>query len=425
MDKVTICPICQNTILPEKLEVDEEILSWLSQLRETKTLQSWLFYCKTIHEQAMRGTTAQIVAENIGVFQKQFESEIEYMQEQQRKFREEIQRQQMQFREEMSKLIEENLSRQRAMTNKELAQFSEVLNKIASGLLERTSVIDEQVRKQTAISSKQMAEFSETLNKIASGITERISTSLSEMATTFSTNLSRIQNEMLANFTSKFGEISTNLARILKDLAELARQPPTKIAKEREMELYEELCQTCENDYFEHIGGPGKPDIIAKPRYEGVEIGRTVVFEVKDRGTWRNEFIEQLKRYMEEYHTPFGILATRDLPAESEVKGFSVSVDRYGVMLICKYEYGALAYQILRKLLIALYLEGKETMDFQALFKDEEIIGLLEEAKGYTRYIRSIRRNLRNIEKDLNKMQEELDKKLEAVTYKIAMLQKT
>ena len=30
-----------------------------------------------------------------------------------------------------------------------------------------------------------------------------------------------------------------------------------------------------------------------------------------------------------------------------------------------------------------------------------------------------------HIEKDLNKMQEELDKKLDAVTYKIAVLQKT
>jgi len=411
VSKAATCPICQNTILPDKLEVNEEILSWLNQLRETKALQSWLFYCKTIHEQAMKGTTAQIVTENIGVFQKQFASEIEYIQEQQRKHGEEMQKQQIQFKEEMRNLIDENLSRQRTMTSKELAQFSEVLNKIASGLTA-----------QTTMTSTQMTQFSETLNKIASGIAERTSTSLNEMATTFSTNMSKVQNDMLMNFTDKFGEISTRLTQILTDLA---RQPLVKKAEIKERELVEELCESCEKDYIERIGGAGKPDIVAKPKHEGVEIGRTVVFEVKDTQRWSNKFIDQLKKYMEEYHTPFGILATKDLPAESEIKGFSVSVDRHGIMLICRYEYGALAYQILRKLLVALYLEGKETMDFQALFKDEEILGLLEEAKGYTKYIRSIRRNVRNIEKDLTKMQNDLDKKLDGVTYKIAMLQKS
>ncbi|MCW3985227.1 MAG: DUF2130 domain-containing protein [Candidatus Bathyarchaeota archaeon] len=473
MSKISTCPICQNTILPDKLEVDEEILSWLNQLRETKALQSWLFYCKTIHGQAMRGTTAQIVAENIGVFQKQFVTEIQCMQEQQRKLKDDMQKQQIQSKEEMRKLIDENLSRQREITSKELTQFSEVLNKIASGLTERasaieryqmhfkdeirnlidknlskqrettskeltqfsevlnkissglterTSAIDEHIRKQTTVTSTQMTQFSETLNKIASGAAERTSTSLNEMAITFSTNMSKVQNDMLMNFTDKFGEISTRLTHILTDLA---RQPLVKKAEIKERELVEELCEACEKDYIERVGGAGKPDIVAKPKHEGVEIGRTVVFEVKDTQRWSNKFIDQLKKYMENYHTPFGILATKDLPAESEIKGFSVSVDRYGIMLICKYEYGALAYQMLRKLLIALYLEGKETMDFQALFKDEEILGLLEETKGYTKYIRSIRKNVRDIEKDLSRMQDELDKKLDAVTYKIATLQKS
>jgi len=411
MSKVTICPICQNTISPEKLEVDKEILSWLNQLQETKALQSWLFYCKTIHGQALRGTTAQIVTENMGIFQKQFASQIEYVQEQQRKLREGMQKQQIQFKEEMRTLIDENLSRQRDVTSKDLAQFSEVLNKIASGLTA-----------QTTMTSAQMTQFSETLNKIASGIAERTSASLNEMAITFSTNMSKVQNDMLMNFTDKFGEISTRLTQILTDLA---RQPLVKKAEVKERELVEELCEACEKDFIERVGGAGKPDIVAKPKHEGVEIGRTVVFEVKDTQRWSNKFIDQLKKYMEEYHTPFGILATKNLPAESEIKGFSVSVDRHGIMLICKYEYGALAYQILRKLLVALYLEGKETLDFQALFKDEEVLGLLEEAKGYTKYIRSIRRNIRNIEKDLNNMQNGLDKKLDGVTYKIAMLQKS
>lgn len=411
MSKISICPICQNTILPEKLEVNEQILSWLSQLRETKALQSWLFYSKTIHEQAMRGTTAQIVAESIGIFQKQFTSEIESMQEQQRKLREDMQKQQMQFKEDMRNLIDENLSRQRTMTSKELTHFSEELNKIASGLTT-----------QTSMTSTQMAQVSETLNKIASRISERTSASLNEMVTTFSTNLSKIQNEMLANFTDKFGEVSMRLTEILTRIAE---RPVVKKAEIRERELVEELCEACEKDSIERIGGAGKPDIVAKPKHEGVEIGRTIVFEVKYTERWLNKYIKQLKKYMKDYHTPFGILATKDLPAGTEVKGFSIDVDRYGIMLICKYEYGALAYQMLRKLLITLYLEGKETMDFQALFKDEEILGLLEEAKGYTKYIRSIRRNVLNIEKDLTKMQEELDKKLDGVTYKIAMLQKT
>jgi len=66
----------------------------------------------------------------------------------------------------------------------------------------------------------------------------------------------------------------------------------------------------------------------------------------------------------------------------------------------------------------------QNTISPEKLKVDEEILGLLEDAKGYNKYIRSIRKNVLDIEKDLSTMQEELDKKLDAVTYKIAMLQK-
>lgn len=355
MSKVTICPICQNTILPERLEVSQDILSWLSQLKQTGALQSWLFYSKTIHEQAMKGTTAQIVTENIGVFEQQFRNEVESMQEQQR-----------QFKEDIRKTIEEHLNKQRTVTQSELLNFSEALNKIATGLTDR---------------------FSHTLSQIQTGF-------------------------------------DTTLTKVTETLTKREVAPWVK-GKVGELTLLDELEEACTEDYIERLGGRGQPDIVAKPKYKGAEIGRTIIIEVKDVQNWSNKFIDQLQKYMDEYHTPFGIIATKDLPAESEVKGFSVSVDRYGIILVARYEFGALAYQILRKLLVALYLEGKETMDFQALFKDEEILELLEEAKGYTKYIRSIRRNVRDIEKDLTKMQEELDKKLDGVTYKIAMLQKT
>jgi hypothetical protein len=293
-----VCPICQSKVDPEKVTIKEEIFQWLGYLKENNLLDSWLFYSKTIHEQAIKGTTAQVVAESVRLFEDRILS----------------------------------------MTREELTKFST------------------------------------TLSEITIGLTERVS-------------------------------------------------KPTVKGEFAELGTLDELEKACSEDAIKRLGGSGEPDIIAKPRHKGVEIGQTVIIEVKDTTRWSSQYQEQLEKFMQEYNTPFGILATRDLPAEAEVKGFSVSCGERGIMLITRLEYGALAYQILRKILVAFYLEGKEVVDYRALFKDEELLALLTEAKDYAKYVRSIRKHVRDIEKDLEEMQNQLDKRLDGVLYKISAFQ--
>ncbi len=293
-----ICPICQTQVELEKVDVRADLVSWLIDLRENGILESWLFYSKTIHEQALKGTTAQVIAENVRMFE------------------------------------------------------DRILN----------------------MTRDELSKFSSTLSKISDGISERL-------------------------------------------------YKPAAIGKITELETLDELEGVCGEDIIERLGAAGQPDIVAKPKHRDAEIGQTVIIEVKNTARWSSSYLAQLEKFMKEYNTPFGILATKQLPAEAEVKGFSVSCGEHGIILVTRLEYGALTYQILRKILVALYLEGKEVVDFRALFKDEELVGLLTEAKDYSKYVRSIRKHVQNIGKDLEEMQNHLDKQLDALIHKVATFQ--
>lgn len=294
------CPICQNPINPDKLTVKPETVKWLSELKESNLIDSWLFYSKTIHEQALKGSTTQIIAENMKIF-------------------------------------------------------------------------EERIIQTTRM---ELGKFSENLGDIATGITEKL-------------------------FTPKGKGTTTELAALA------------------------ELQQVCSEDHIQRLGGKGEPDIMAKPCHKNAEIGETIIIEIKDTGRWSNEYLEELEKFMGDYKTPFGILATNELPANAEIKGFSVACGENGIILITRLEYGALAYQILRKLLITLYLQGKEVTDYRVLFKDEELIALLTQAKDYTKYIRSIRTHIRNVEKELTEMQNQLDKSIDTILHKVADFQET
>ena len=297
---MSICPICQGIINPEKLTVREEILEWLISLNKDNILDSWLFYSKTIHEQALKGSTTQIVADNMKIFEER--------------------------------------------------------------IIQTTRT--------------ELGKFSENLGAIATGITEKIS-------------------------------------------------KPKEIGTGAELIALDKLEDACTGDAINRLGGKGEPDILAKPYHKGAEIGQTIIIEIKKTSRWSSEYLEETKKFMDDYNTPFGILATERLPAESEITGFSVSCGDRGIILVTRLDYAALAYQILRKLLVALYLEGKEVTDFRALFKDEELLSCLTQAKEYTKYVRSMRTHLRNIEKDLEEMQNQLDKSIDTVLHKVAAFQAT
>lgn len=297
-ETISVCPICQNMIDLEKLTITEDLLRWLAELHQNGILQSWLFYSRTIHEQAMKGTTAQVVAENVKLFEDRFMN----------------------------------------LTREELNRFTDQLSQISMALTERAAV-------------------------------------------------------------------------------------PILKGTEAEMGLLDNLEEVCPEDEISRLGGRGQPDIIAKPKYKNAETGQTIIIEIKDTQSWSSKFVRQLEEYMTQYNTPFGILATRDLPAKAETKGFSIECDKYGIILITRLEFGSLAYQILRKILIAFHLEGKETLDYRALFKDEEIIGLLTECKDYTKNVRKIRKFLRDAEKELTEMQNALDERIDTVIHKISVFQ--
>jgi hypothetical protein len=361
-----MCPICQNKIDPKKATVKTDTINWLNELQQDGILESWLFYSKTIHEQAQKGATTQVITESIHNFEK----------------------------------------RMMDLTEKQLAKFSEI-NQQELGKV--TNLTREELTKFQDMTRAELGKSTETTRDEIGKITDIAREEFSKFSTT-------TQEEI-----TKF---STNMTTITQSLSKELYKP-TSIGATAEADTTAELELACTEDCIEHIGGKGQADILIKPKHKNAEIGETVIIEVKKTERWQNSYIEELEKFMGDYNTPFGILATKELPAAAAIKGFSVISGSHGIILITRLEYAALSYQILRKILITLYLQGKEVGDFRALFKDEEMIALLTQAKDYTNYVKTIRTHIRGIEKELTEMQNQLDQSIDTILHKVSAFQET
>lgn len=360
------CPICQTPLKSANLTVNPDTVKWLNELKQIGVLDSWLFYSKTIHEQAQKGATTQVISESIQQFEKRM---TDLTEKQLSKFGE---------------INQQELSKLNNTTKEELIKFSDMTK---TELGKSTAATREEIGKITIIAQQEFGKFS-TLTQ--------------EEITKFSTNLTTI---------------ATNLSE--------QQHKPIEIGQKAERGVVEELEFTCSEDCIEYIGGKGQADIIVKPKHNNIEIGYSVIVEVKKTNSWKNEFVAETEKFMGDYNTPFGILASQVLPATAALKGFSVQTGKAGIIIVTQLENAGLTYQILRKILITFHQQGKQVGDFRALFKDEEIQAILTKAKDYAKYVKTIRTHLRGIETELTEMQNQLDKSIEDLTGKFTEVQQT
>lgn len=346
------------------LKVNLDTVKWLSELQAIGVLDSWLFYSKTIHEQAQKGATTQVIAESIHKFENRM---MDMTEKQLGKF---------------SEITQAQLGKLNQTTQEELLKFSKNTNETLTHSSQETK---EEIGKITKIAQDEFGKFSTQAS------------------------------EQIANF-------SANLTTITQNIAERTNKP-IEIGLQAEMGTVEELEVACSEDCIEHIGGKGQADIVVKPKHNNAEIGYSVILEIKKTNSWKNEFIAETEKFMTDYNTPFGILASQVLPANAALKGFTVHTGKSGIIIVTHLEHATLTYQILRKVLITFHLQGKEVGDFRALFKDEEMTALLQQAKDYTTYVKTIRTHLRGIEKELTEMQNQLDKSLDTILDKVSDFQ--
>ncbi len=131
-----------------------------------------------------------------------------------------------------------------------------------------------------------------------------------------------------------------------------------------EMVTAERLRQTFKDDEFNTAeASKGGTDIIATVFDRKNEIGK-ISISVKNTKTWKNEYLEQLERNMEDDSSKVGILVTKKLPKRTSPTG--EVVHNNGVMyFLVHHDHAAAIYASLRQVVIhmhetAQYLSSKE-----------------------------------------------------------------
>ena len=131
-----------------------------------------------------------------------------------------------------------------------------------------------------------------------------------------------------------------------------------------EMVTAERLRQTFKDDEFNTAeASKGGTDIIATVFDRKNEIGK-ISISVKNTKTWKNEFLEQLERNMEDDSSKVGILVTKKLPKRTSPTG--EVVHNNGVMyFLVHHDHASAIYASLRQVVIhmhetAQYLSSKE-----------------------------------------------------------------
>jgi Mg2+ and Co2+ transporter CorA len=204
--------------------------------------------------------------------------------------------------------------------------------------------------------------------------------------------------------------LSQLMPAILPLLEELLRfqKVPSEKGKQGELELIKQLREYYPEDESEPIGGPGDTDILAIPRFNGLNLTYKILIESKKNGSgWNRSFIQQTRTHMKLRGERFAILAVDKMPQGANSFLFEQCAE--GVVLVTDREYFRVAYGSLRASLIALQQFNHKEVDFGKLFADQKISEAIKEAHNYCEWARRIREKARRIETNADGIGQDID----------------
>lgn len=176
---------------------------------------------------------------------------------------------------------------------------------------------------------------------------------------------------------------------LLEELLRMQKLPSEK-GSAGELELLNELNNYYPEDEFEPLGKSGDTDIIAKPRYNGTDLGCRVMIESKKNNSgWRRSYIQEVQRHMRMRRDCFAILAVEVMPKGAN--GFLIEHCSEGVIFVTSRENFKVAYGALRSALIALHPLKREVMDLRKVLADKKIENAVKDAMHYQEYLRKVR----------------------------------
>lgn len=212
--------------------------------------------------------------------------------------------------------------------------------------------------------------------------------------------------------------LSQLMPAILPLLEELLRfqKVPSEKGKQGEIELLSQLQEYYPEDDNEHLGGPGDTDIIAKPRFNGMNIDQRVLIESKKNLAWNRSFVQEVRKHMQLRGVSFAILAVDAMPKGTNGFMFEHTVE--GVILITSRENFTISYGAVRSALITLRLFRHNPIDLHKLFSDQKITEAIKTAYGYSEFIKRIKERTQRINTNAQGIKddvESLDKHLKRV----------
>jgi hypothetical protein len=211
---------------------------------------------------------------------------------------------------------------------------------------------------------------------------------------------------------------------LLEELLRFQKVPSEK-GKRGELELIKQLREYFPQDEAEPIGGPGDTDILAIPRFNGLNLTYKILIESKKNGSgWNRSFIQQTRNQMKLRGERFAILAVDIMPKGAN--GFLFDQCPEGVVLVTDREYFRVAYGGLRASIIALQPFCHKEVDFGRLFADQKISEAVKEAYDYCEFVKRIKEKARRIEtnadgigQDINELDKHLRRALNELQARI------
>jgi len=191
-------------------------------------------------------------------------------------------------------------------------------------------------------------------------------------------------------------ELIPSLLPLLNGLL-ISQKVPSEKGKQGELELIKELREYYPEDDPKSLGGPGEPDIVAMPRFNGTYLNQRILIESKkNESGWDRSFIQQVRKHMHLRGDNFAILAVDVMPKGANDFLFEHCPE--GVILVTGREYFKVSYGAIRAALVTLHTFRHKSIDFRRLFADQKINQAIKDAYNYCEWIRKIKYKARRIE---------------------------
>ncbi len=207
--------------------------------------------------------------------------------------------------------------------------------------------------------------------------------------------------------TDGFAEMSKPLSQMSKAIAQIVGG--TGKGEVAELLTTESFRQLFPQDEFDTSTGPkGGSDLIAKVFDRKTEVGK-ITISIKNTKTWKNEYLEQIEKNMEQDSTKIGILVSNKLPKKANPTG--EVIHNHGMLyFLVRPENVPALYVGLRHVVIHMH----ETKQY-ITSKEQELMKLGQISKALIQWTtgdeyKEILRTLEEINEDSSETQQILQK---------------